>query len=348
MSVFEDKIDNYGNGATGTLTTPSGQSVGYTVSSNAYTRDWGDVDDGAQVQQSNGFVEVAFDAPVQNAAIQISSANIGEEYVVEVNGQPTDLSAMIASGQATFHDLGGNQIVNSDGELTASGSWEGLDTAVLQFHVPVSSLKVSGDGSGGGWDIFDIGFAGSDLPCFVAGTLIATPSGETPVERIMSGDLVLTADDGPQRVVWAGRRTCALAALKTFERQRPVRIEPSALGAGLPRRALRVSRQHRIVLTLRGEEVLVPAIKLVGLPGISVDAPAGTVSYHHILLARHGIVSAEGAGCESLFWGRRSPLLFPEVLGAVAPQTRAILRQMSPARRLVERKSELRALCVIA
>lgn len=348
MSVFEDKIDNYGNGATGTLTTPSGQSVGYTVSSNAVTRDWGDVDDGAQVQQSNGFVEVTFDAPVQNAAIQISSANVGEEYIVEVDGQPTDLNSLIASGQATFHDLGGNQIVNSDGELTATGSWQGMDTAVLQFHVPVTSLKVSGDGSGGGWDIFDIGFAGSDLPCFVGGTRIATPSGDVAVELIRPGDLVLTADDGPQPVLWVGARVCALAALGTFTRQRPVQIAPGALGSGLPRRALCLSRQHRVALALRDEEVLVPAIKLVGLPGITVDPPRGTVAYHHLLLARHCVLSAEGVGCESLLWGPRSPLLFPEVLGALAPQMRTILRQMSPARRIVDRKSELRALRVIA
>ncbi|WP_424968696.1 Hint domain-containing protein [Dinoroseobacter sp. S375] len=344
MSVFDDKIDNYSNGATGSMTMPDGSSVGYSVSSNARTRDWGDVDDGAQIQQSNGFVEVTFDAPVANTAIYISSSNVGEEYVVEVDGQPTDLNAMIASGQASFHDLGGNQIINADGELTASGSWQGMDTAVLQFHVPVTSIRVSGDGSGGGWDIFDIGLAGSDLPCFAGGTLIETPIGPRPVEDIVAGDLVVTRDHGAQPVLWTGRRLCSEERLRVFERQRPIVIAPGALGEGLPRRQLVVSRQHRVLLHVAGEEILVPAIKLVDRPGIDVATPKGAITYHHLLLQGHEVLLAEGAGCESLFWGPRSPALFPEAFRAVPPPARIRLLGMTPARRFVERKAALRAL----
>jgi hypothetical protein len=43
---------------------------------------------------------------------------------------------------------------------------------------------------------------GAPPVCFVAGTLIATPSGAVPVERLRPGDLVATWDEGAQPVRW--------------------------------------------------------------------------------------------------------------------------------------------------
>mgnify|MGYP003561850666 FL=1 len=43
-----------------------------------------------------------------------------------------------------------------------------------------------------------------DLICFANGTRIATPRGERPVEDIRPGDRVMTRDNGPQPVRWAG------------------------------------------------------------------------------------------------------------------------------------------------
>ncbi|ABV92013.1 hypothetical protein Dshi_0264 [Dinoroseobacter shibae DFL 12 = DSM 16493] len=344
MSVFEDKINDYSNGAQGTLTTPSGQSVGYTVSSSANTMDWGVIDDGAQVAQSGGFVEVTFDVAVQNAAIHISSSNVGEDYVVEVDGQPTDLNAMIAAGQATFHNFGGNQIINPDGGLTATGSYTTMDAAVLQFHVPITSVKVSGDGSGGGWDVYDIGFAGASLPCFRAGTRIVTPKGAVPVESLRPGDEVLTLDHEVQTVLWAGARQVSLAEQIANARLRPVRIAAGALGPGCPARPLWLSRQHRVLLTRAdGAECLVPVAKLLGCAGVEVAGPTRHISYHHLLFAQHEVLQAEGLACESLFWGARSLLLFPAAARAVPAGARAELAKMTPARPFIERRSALRA-----
>jgi hypothetical protein len=46
----------------------------------------------------------------------------------------------------------------------------------------------------------------TSVPCFVAGTLIATPEGEKLVETLQPGDLVLTHDDGPQPIRWVGHQ----------------------------------------------------------------------------------------------------------------------------------------------
>jgi hypothetical protein len=50
--------------------------------------------------------------------------------------------------------------------------------------------------------------------CFLAGTLIATPTGEVPVECLNIGDLVLTADGRAVPVKWIGRQTIVLDPMR--------------------------------------------------------------------------------------------------------------------------------------
>lgn len=79
------------------------------------------------------------------------------------------------------------------------------------------SLSVEGDGDTENFTCTvtdsvdtDIGMVNATwIPCFVAGTLIATPSGEQTAETLMPGDLVLTQDDGPQPLHWIGTHTVA-------------------------------------------------------------------------------------------------------------------------------------------
>lgn len=49
--------------------------------------------------------------------------------------------------------------------------------------------------------------------------------------------------------------------------------------------------------------MLVPVVKLVGHPGIARAEDIAKVTYHHILCARHEIVLADGAWCETLLPG---------------------------------------------
>ena len=143
-----------------------------------------------------------------------------------------------------------------------------------------------------------------EIPCFTAGTLIDTPKGAVTVDSLQPGDMVLTRDNGYLPLVWCGRRDVTTQELDDNDALAPVLIAKGALGNGLPERDMRVSPQHRMLVTgpraelMFGErEVLVPALHMVGLPGITRDRAA--VTYVHIMFQRHEIVRADGAWSES-------------------------------------------------
>ncbi|WP_170525260.1 Hint domain-containing protein [Ruegeria arenilitoris] len=152
-----------------------------------------------------------------------------------------------------------------------------------------------------------------EVVCFALGTLIETPSGPVPVDRLEPGDLVLTMDRGAQPVRWAESARISADQLDQSQHLCPIEIAPGALGPNRPSRPLRVSPQHRMLLDgplvelLFGEsEALVAACHMVGLPGIRWVRPRDGVTYVHVLLDRHEILFAEGAPAESLFLGEEA------------------------------------------
>jgi len=138
-------------------------------------------------------------------------------------------------------------------------------------------------------------------PCFTPGTLIATPDGERRVEDLKVGDLVLTADNGAQPLMWIGRTTVVAEG-----KLAPVRIDAGMFGLTQP---LLVSPQHRMLIDdwrapyLYGHaEVLIAAHCLVNGKTVT-RVEGGTVDYIHLLFSRHEIVFANGAKSESYFPG---------------------------------------------
>ncbi len=146
------------------------------------------------------------------------------------------------------------------------------------------------------------------IPCFAAGTRMATPDGPRPVERLRAGELVVTLDGGPRPLRWVGGAT--VAGIGPFA---PVVFAPGALGNVRP---LVLSALHRVLIDdwraqlYFGEDaVLVAARHLVGWPGV-VRRMVPRITYVHLLFERHEIVLAEGVRCESLH---------PDVLACAAP-----------------------------
>jgi hypothetical protein len=132
--------------------------------------------------------------------------------------------------------------------------------------------------------------------CFLAGTRIATPNGEQPIESLANGDMVTLADGGQKPVKWIGRMT---VNLNRFNRRSasPILIRAGALGGGLPKRDLYTSYRHGFAL----DGVLVVAGLLVNGTSIvqCVDWEEPTVVYYHVEVEGHELMFAEGAEAET-------------------------------------------------
>lgn len=160
------------------------------------------------------------------------------------------------------------------------------------------------------------------IPCFVAGTLIDTPGGRMPVERLVAGDLILTLDDGAQPLRWIGRRV-----VKTDADFAPIRIAANTFG---DHDTLHVSPQHRILIRderaelLFGEkEFLVAAKDLVDDHNVRRDTSEDTVEYVHLLFDKHQVVFSNGLASESFLPG-------PQTMQSFEPQTVNEICQIFP------------------
>ena len=143
---------------------------------------------------------------------------------------------------------------------------------------------------------------GTTISCFVSGTRITTPDGFALVEDLAAGDLVTTISGEAKPVVWAGRRTIRVAMHRNPELVRPVTIRAGAFGDNLPLRDLTVSSDHNLFV----DGVLIPAKCLVNDLNV-VFSDVERVTYHHIELAMHDVVFAEGLPTETyLEVGNRS------------------------------------------
>ncbi len=195
------------------------------------------------------------------------------------------------------------------------------------------------------------------IPCFAAGTLVLTPSGEVAVEALRPGDIVCTRDNGPQPLLWAARRDLGRADLQRMPELAPVLIRAGAFGND---RAVLVSPQHGLLVRLDeggGTERLVRAAQLARMAGggVRVARGARSVTYVHLLFADHQIVMTHGLRSESFFPGPRAvagldraamaefAALFPQPAdGAVSWHYGASARPYARRRELPQHQSQLR------
>ena len=137
--------------------------------------------------------------------------------------------------------------------------------------------------------------ATASVPCYCHGTLIETDHGEVAVETLQAGDRVLTVSGALQPIRWVGRRSYAGRFLAGHRNVLPILIRAGALGSGLPRRDLRISPCHAMLL----DGVLVPGSELVNGTTIVQDHACTEVHYVHIELDQHDAILAEGAPSET-------------------------------------------------
>lgn len=175
-------------------------------------------------------------------------------------------------------------------------------------------------------------------PCFTPGSVICTPRGLVDVDDLVVGDCVPTMDHGLRQIEWIGRTRLPKSVLEQNPSFRPVLIKSGALGNGLPLSDMRVSPQHRLLITgwqaelhFGESEVLVPAIKLCNGKTIYQEAPTDAVTFIHIMFAAHEIVWVDGVATESYLpsahdrtaMGQELQQLFPDKISATAPMLTA-------------------------
>ena len=252
------------------------------------------------------------------------SSNSSLLTITHINGQPAAIGAQIQLPTGQFVTL------NSNGTLSVEGDG---DTENFNFTYTITD----------GTDT-DIGMVtATSVPCFVAGTLIATPDGERAAETLMPGDLVLTQDDGPQPLRWIGSRT--VAATGKFA---PIHIRAGTFGA---HRDLLVSPLHRVLIRdslaeiLFGEaEVLVAARDLINDRSVT-RREGGEVKYVHLMFDRHQVVFSEGLETESFLPGPQTRDSFePEIVDEICAIFPEIDRETgtgySPTARLALKRYE--------
>ncbi|MDJ0821127.1 MAG: Hint domain-containing protein [Paracoccaceae bacterium] len=218
------------------------------------------------------------------------NATGGTLTITHING------IAVSVGDTVTLATGQQVTLNADGTLDVTAD---ADVETINFTYAVESSTGN----------TDTGFVTVDsVPCFVAGTQIATPDGLRPVQSLQPGDLVTTRDHGAQPLRWIGRRVVAALGVMA-----PIRITAGALG---DHATVMVSPEHRVLvqdiqahLLFDAPEVLAAAKHLVN-DGTIRRAEGGEVEYVHLLFDRHEILCANGLWSESFLPGARTTHLF--------------------------------------
>ncbi|HZU88697.1 MAG TPA: Hint domain-containing protein [Stellaceae bacterium] len=139
-----------------------------------------------------------------------------------------------------------------------------------------------------------------NLPCFLKGTVIQTVDGNKKIEDLAVGDLLPTGFGGICPIQWIGRYLFKKSdSTKAWVKDvLPVRVARSAFGPDVPHADLYVTKAHSLLI----DGVLVPAGSLINGTTITLWDARGRdeLEFFHIKLARHDVICAEGAPCETL------------------------------------------------
>ncbi|MBS0983057.1 Hint domain-containing protein [Gluconobacter cerinus] len=236
---------------------------------------------------------------VATSGAHISDAILEGGTLVLGSGVIRDTIQVLGGGSIDFGDIAydagpaisGEISTAPDGQQLLQVTSAGADVATVILKDGFTSpfyFQQAPDGKG-----TDLIFG---TPCYCPGTLIATPDGgERLVEDLAIGDLVLTASGETRPIRWIGRRTYDPIFAYGNRDILPVLFQAGSLGHGLPRRDLRVSPLHAMML----EGYLIPALHLINdLSILQIEKPS-EIRYIHIELESHDVLLAEGAPSES-------------------------------------------------
>jgi len=311
------------------------------------------------------FIEVAVDAGTDvsnffvtvyntNGSIRTSDSLSGMSFTT-IDGK--DVYVVERAGPSNFNGISNTQAVAlSDGTTVHSFvSFSDTASTVTATTGPANGLtstEIGIAGAGTSLETIDDGASyytqatpnSGTIPCLTNGTIVQTEQGDMLVEELCAGMRLKTIDGvfKPLRKVLS--KSVTAKQMDANPKLYPIRICAHAFGNGLPKRDLLVSRQHRmlvesqIVKRMFGQDsVLIPAVKLLALPGVYINRSLENVAYFHLLMDAHEVIYAEGAPTESLLLGAETlkalsgevleeiRTLFPGVLRAASDQSTARL-----------------------
>jgi hypothetical protein len=235
--------------------------------------------------------------PGFNLTIQTISASGAVTTVKTVN------NAVGSGGQPLISNLAvsaGGTVVFQESGRTAYDTYD-LSTGTLTRNAitPATPLATIPTPNGSG-QVYGAAVSGSQVEaetlviCFRADTMIATPTGEVPVQTLKAGDIVLTAHNGPRPVTWVGTGK-VLATRGKRSAATPIIVRKGALADNLPHRDLHVTKAHSLYI----DDVLIPVEFLVNHKTILWDDRAQEVEIYHVELETHDLLIANGVPAES-------------------------------------------------
>ncbi len=298
-AVFSGKVNGGNAIGSGTLSTlelassagtGTGTLTGLGASTGLYNFGAVTVDPGAHWSLNGASTLAAGATLTDSGSLTIASSLAGTGTIALANngllaiGSGVSLTPTLTGLKNGTLLLPGNETATGlvGGKLTLSGS-ESITLSIAGSYT-LSDFKFS----------YISGVGTVLVACYAAGTEIETAQGPVAVEHLRAGMRLRTASGALRRLRWLGQRHHAAAEVAARDELRPVRIAAGSLGDGLPRRDLRLSPEHALLL----DGVLVPAIQLLGVPGITQEA-AGAVTYFHVELDTHDAILAEGAAAET-------------------------------------------------
>lgn len=316
----------YGSGAGATVTLPSDTTT--------LTGSWSAVSTANGTVYQSGTTTVSGAVTLANGAtLNVMSGAIasgvnttsGGIATVVVNNGAELTSSYIQNGYVSVNSGGitSGNMFNSDPVYLSSGassvndtyynSGYGVDITYAYSGATVTTPYISSGGyisvySGGDIDTPTVTSGGKLIVnggtldiCFLAGTLILTPSGEIPIEKLTAGDDIITYDwknkqQKIQKLIWVGHKK------NTFRYGQPddlsgypVRICKNAIADGIPHKDLLVTAEHSLFF----EGMFIPARMLVNGSSIFYDHTMTSYEIFHIETEEHSVVWSDGTLSES-------------------------------------------------
>ena len=241
--------------------------------------------------------------------IDSSTLSPAEITITLVGGSDNTVSS--ASGDQVVEgttSLPGSEIAIMSGSTQLGTTLSDSTTGLFSYTLTAANLTTLGadgtktisaiDGFSGSSTSYNFTLGLVDPVCFMAGTLISTPDGATPIEQLQPGDLVLTPE-GPVPVKFVGRSSHSIRALKHLNKL-PVRIMAGALGGHGPCCDTYLTPNH--ALALRG--CLVEAGTLDNghtITRLQEWSASPTITYLTVELEQHSLIWANGLLAESYY-----------------------------------------------